>query len=147
MPLCVLTGAGAHHPSTWSHPTGEVSLPPPGVEIVPLVDNAPVLRFGEPVKVCKRCNNYKPFMSHHCSTCKRCVRLMDHHCSTLGLAWAGGPWGRALGLAKALGWEGSTGQATALSKKRAPWEWERALGDVRGRACERASGANCDHVG
>ena len=40
------------------------------------------MRFGEPVKYCTHCRNYKPFMAHHCRTCARCVRLMDHHCST-----------------------------------------------------------------
>ena len=114
---------------------------------MPLVDNAPVLRFGEPVKVCKRCNNYKPFMSHHCSTCKRCVRLMDHHCSTLGLICAGedrgtaGPWGPRTGPGKGVGL-GRVGRPGDGVEQQTC-----TVGDVRGRACERASGANCDHVG
>lgn len=35
---------------------------------------------GELVTNCYKCNIYKPYRAHHCSTCGRCVRMMDHHC-------------------------------------------------------------------
>jgi len=32
------------------------------------------------MRICKKCNFYKPRRSHHCSVCKQCVMRMDHHC-------------------------------------------------------------------
>ncbi len=29
---------------------------------------------------CRKCQNVKPPVAHHCSVCKRCVLKMDHHC-------------------------------------------------------------------
>eukprot|EP01018_Ginkgo_biloba_P005256 Gb_26192 [translate_table: standard] len=29
---------------------------------------------------CRKCNQYKPPRSHHCSICGRCILKMDHHC-------------------------------------------------------------------
>jgi len=29
---------------------------------------------------CKKCENPRPFKSHHCSTCQGCILKMDHHC-------------------------------------------------------------------
>ncbi|XP_010448848.1 PREDICTED: probable protein S-acyltransferase 13 [Camelina sativa] len=32
------------------------------------------------VRYCRKCNQYKPPRSHHCSVCGRCILKMDHHC-------------------------------------------------------------------
>ncbi|KAL3689842.1 hypothetical protein R1sor_016151 [Riccia sorocarpa] len=32
------------------------------------------------VRVCKKCNQFKPPRCHHCSVCGRCILKMDHHC-------------------------------------------------------------------
>ncbi|KAI4338817.1 hypothetical protein MLD38_023830 [Melastoma candidum] len=32
------------------------------------------------IRVCRKCNQFKPPRSHHCSICRRCVLKMDHHC-------------------------------------------------------------------
>eukprot|EP00049_Salpingoeca_infusionum_P011955 m.211583 g.211583 ORF g.211583 m.211583 type:complete len:381 (+) comp15064_c0_seq2:309-1451(+) len=29
---------------------------------------------------CKKCDNFKPPRTHHCSVCQQCVLKMDHHC-------------------------------------------------------------------
>jgi len=29
---------------------------------------------------CRKCQNVKPVLAHHCSVCGRCVLKMDHHC-------------------------------------------------------------------
>lgn len=31
-------------------------------------------------RYCRKCENFKPDRSHHCSMCGRCVLRMDHHC-------------------------------------------------------------------
>uniref|UniRef100_A0A6M2ELK8 S-acyltransferase n=1 Tax=Populus davidiana TaxID=266767 RepID=A0A6M2ELK8_9ROSI len=40
--------------------------------------------FGEPanpqLRVCRKCNQFKPPRCHHCSVCGRCILKMDHHC-------------------------------------------------------------------
>ena len=33
---------------------------------------------------CHRCQQGKPFDSHHCRICRRCVQNMDHHCPFIG---------------------------------------------------------------
>ena len=58
---------------------GAVPLPPPGFQVTETAQ-APFEKFGETVTVCKKCQNYKPIIAHHCSTCGRCIRKLDHHC-------------------------------------------------------------------
>lgn len=35
---------------------------------------------GGTVRICSKCNLYKPDRSHHCKHCGHCVLRMDHHC-------------------------------------------------------------------
>ncbi|KAI8072384.1 DHHC palmitoyltransferase-domain-containing protein [Gongronella butleri] len=39
-----------------------------------------VKRSTHEPRFCKRCDNYKPPRTHHCSSCGICVLKMDHHC-------------------------------------------------------------------
>ncbi|KAJ6326885.1 hypothetical protein OIU78_013887 [Salix suchowensis] len=32
------------------------------------------------LRVCRKCNQFKPPRCHHCSVCGRCILKMDHHC-------------------------------------------------------------------
>ncbi|CAB9514350.1 Palmitoyltransferase ZDHHC7 [Seminavis robusta] len=32
------------------------------------------------MRLCRRCNAFKPRRAHHCSVCRRCIIKMDHHC-------------------------------------------------------------------
>lgn len=32
------------------------------------------------IRYCRKCSQYKPPRTHHCSVCNRCVLKMDHHC-------------------------------------------------------------------
>lgn len=32
------------------------------------------------IRFCRKCSQYKPPRTHHCSVCGRCVLKMDHHC-------------------------------------------------------------------
>ena len=36
--------------------------------------------FNKTIKVCKRCDSFKPPRAHHCSSCNKCIVKMDHHC-------------------------------------------------------------------
>ncbi len=35
---------------------------------------------GGTLRVCQKCQRYKPARTHHCRVCRRCVLRMDHHC-------------------------------------------------------------------
>lgn len=37
------------------------------------------------VKICIKCNVYKPPRAHHCSICNCCYLKMDHHCTVLNI--------------------------------------------------------------
>eukprot|EP00128_Syssomonas_multiformis_P004016 Colp12_sorted_trinity150504_noHs@27068 len=77
--LCGLA-ACSHHRCMRSDP-GAVPLPDVESPYTPPADlHQPVLYNGEYVTYCKKCNNYKPYLAHHCSICKRCIRKLDHHC-------------------------------------------------------------------
>ncbi|ORX48789.1 zf-DHHC-domain-containing protein [Hesseltinella vesiculosa] len=39
-----------------------------------------VKRSTHAPRFCKKCNNFKPPRTHHCSSCGVCVLKMDHHC-------------------------------------------------------------------
>ncbi|ETO10123.1 hypothetical protein RFI_27254 [Reticulomyxa filosa] len=32
------------------------------------------------LRVCEKCQQYKPIRAHHCSICQSCILKMDHHC-------------------------------------------------------------------
>ena len=36
------------------------------------------------IKICRKCNLWKPDRAHHCSDCNRCILTMDHHCLWTG---------------------------------------------------------------
>jgi len=36
------------------------------------------------IPLCPKCNDYKPYRSHHCRLCGKCVLKMDHHCPWIG---------------------------------------------------------------
>eukprot|EP01059_Diplonema_ambulator_P026437 TRINITY_DN43727_c0_g1_i1.p1 TRINITY_DN43727_c0_g1~~TRINITY_DN43727_c0_g1_i1.p1 ORF type:complete len:283 (+),score=47.54 TRINITY_DN43727_c0_g1_i1:30-851(+) len=40
-------------------------------------------KTNKELRVCRRCQVFKPDRSHHCSSCDRCVLKMDHHCPWL----------------------------------------------------------------
>lgn len=42
---------------------------------LPIVDST-----SQDVRFCRKCSQFKPPRSHHCSICKRCILKMDHHC-------------------------------------------------------------------
>ncbi|KAK6251191.1 Palmitoyltransferase [Theobroma cacao] len=35
---------------------------------------------NQDIRFCRKCNQFKPPRTHHCSVCKRCILKMDHHC-------------------------------------------------------------------
>lgn len=41
----------------------------------PVVDST-----NQDVRFCRKCSQFKPPRTHHCSICKRCILKMDHHC-------------------------------------------------------------------
>ncbi|CAA7060106.1 unnamed protein product [Microthlaspi erraticum] len=82
----------------WSYFSVVVTDPggvPPGwrpeLDIEKNEGNQPVIAEANPafsaggssahgVRYCRKCNQYKPPRSHHCSVCGRCILKMDHHC-------------------------------------------------------------------
>ncbi|GKU95458.1 hypothetical protein SLEP1_g8815 [Rubroshorea leprosula] len=35
---------------------------------------------NQEIRFCRKCSQFKPPRTHHCSVCKRCILKMDHHC-------------------------------------------------------------------
>lgn len=40
----------------------------------------PTATDEERMRMCVKCNHFKPPRAHHCSECGRCIVKMDHHC-------------------------------------------------------------------
>lgn len=62
---------------------------PPDAKPVQSLDEAKAATNGEDepkpkqqkgMRLCRRCNAFKPRRAHHCSVCRRCIIKMDHHC-------------------------------------------------------------------
>ncbi|CAI0476766.1 unnamed protein product [Linum tenue] len=75
----ILTDPGGV-PQTWRPTTDEEE----GGIVDPLVDTAAGLGINrdetQKTRFCRKCNQFKPPRSHHCSVCRRCILKMDHHC-------------------------------------------------------------------
>jgi len=48
-------------------------------------DNPPPRRVKDHVKICSKCETWKPERCHHCKICGFCVLKMDHHCPWIGV--------------------------------------------------------------
>ncbi|CAK9238344.1 unnamed protein product [Sphagnum jensenii] len=49
-------------------------------ETMTIAVSVPNMAQSGRIRYCRKCSQYKPPRSHHCSVCGRCILKMDHHC-------------------------------------------------------------------
>jgi palmitoyltransferase len=68
--------------AVWSHLRGAFSDP----GYIPAVSSLEASASNQNIRLCKKCDAWKPARAHHCRTCGKCVFRLDHFCVFLNNA-------------------------------------------------------------